>query len=669
MPVKPRIWDYDGTFFRGVKSDCDPSQVPLGYAWMGVNVINIGGTVSCRPGHRCIVTFPRGKLQGATVFKPRLGLDQIVACIDGVMYSSPFPFIKWTLLQNVQMSPDARQIYWVQAVQSANRLDDSFSSAIEVIAPRNVLFFQDGGSTAPGWYDGSSNGHVRDKEFETPIGGPMAWTGDRLWVARGNNVYASDIANPFSFREQVYLGGVQAFTFSGDVTGMVVTPSLEFPQLIVFTQARASIIQANIRDRSTWPTTDNMQVEVFQVGSVGQRGIVSHFGRISWFSDSGFVYFDAATIGKLSARIPIRDNEMMISKLGLNADLSLAAGAAFGQYVLMSLPHEDQFNKHTWCLNNASMETLNDDSGPSWAGYWLGTRPVEWMYGIIAGQERIYHVSTDEDGENRLWESFTPDRLDNGCPITWALYTRGYFGVTSGINQQDKMPGTRMQFKWADISLCGIQQDLDLGVFYAGSLRGAFKPILSKKISVAQGSLSPTDIITATTELFAFKAQTRTVRTQEAAQATDSDTGSCPAEDEKNEDEDFSFQLLVVGQGPATIAWIRAAGQSTEENNDGDPDACEDEPEFNAVRFDGTGVTATDEADLAPELAARVLQKFTSNQTAVVTNQGITEVGVGYAESIISQRAADRVAQIIAVRRGNNEIVKLLPPVISIGLE
>jgi hypothetical protein len=186
---------------------------------------------------------------------------------------------------------------------------------------------------------------------------------------------------------------------------------------------------------------------------------------------------------------------------------------------------------------------------------------------------------------------------------------------------------------------------------------------------VAQGSLSPTDVITATTELFAFKAQTRTVRTQEAAQATDSDTGSCPAEDEKNEDEDFSFQLLVVGQGPATIAWIRAAGQSTEENNDGDPDACEDEPEFNAVRFDGVGVTSTDEADLAAELAARVLQRFTSNQTAVVTNQGITEVGVGHAESIISQRAADRVAQIIAVRRGNNEIVKLLPPIISIGLE
>jgi hypothetical protein len=662
-----RLLDYDGTFFRGVKSDSDPSEVPLGYAWMTMNMLNVGGALSCRPGYRCIVTFPQGKLQGATLFRPAVGLEQIVCCIDGILYAATYPFRQFRLLPNVRMSTTAKQLFWAQTVQSARRTSTDFSATIEVIPPRNVLFFQDGAKTAPGWYDGSDSGHVRDNEFETPAGGPMAWTGDRLWVARGSNVYASDIANPFSFREQVFQGSVQSFPFSREVTALAVTPSLEFPQLIVYTQSNASIIQANIRNRVSWQTTDNMQVEVFQVGCSSQRSLVSHFGRLSWFSESGFVFFDAATVGKLTARIPIRDNEMMVSKSRLNEDLSLVAGAAFGQYIMMSVPHEDVFNKHTWVLNNASLETLSDDSGPSWSGYWMGTRPVEWVYGVIAGSERVYHVSTDEDGENRLWEAFTPDRLDNGCPITWAFYSRGYFGATA---QQKKLPGSDCKFMWADVALCGIAEDLDIGVFYAGGLRGSFKQILGKKISVAQGSLSFNQNIVATSQLFAYKPQSRVVRTEDAnQQSTSLDSGTCHVESEKNENLDLSIQLLVVGHGPATIHWVRAVAQENPEDTSGSGEACVDEKAFNAVRFDGAGGHAEDQVEAMEVLASRAIQHFTSNRTEVVTYQNISEVGVGFAESIVSQRAADRVASIIATKQAENEIGKQLPPILSIGDE
>lgn len=662
-----RLLDYDGTFFRGVKSDSDPSEVPLGYAWMTMNMLNVGGALSCRPGYRCIVTFPQGKLQGATLFRPAVGLEQIVCCIDGILYAATYPFRQFRLLPNVRMSATAKQLFWAQTVQSARRTSTDFSATIEVIPPRNVLFFQDGAKTAPGWYDGSDSGHVRDNEFETPAGGPMAWTGDRLWVARGSNVYASDIANPFSFREQVFQGSVQSFPFSREVTALAVTPSLEFPQLIVYTQSNASIIQANIRNRVSWQTTDNMQVEVFQVGCSSQRSLVSHFGRLSWFSESGFVFFDAATVGKLSARIPIRDNEMMVSKSRLNEDLSLVAGAAFGQYIMMSVPHEDVFNKHTWVLNNASLETLSDDSGPSWSGYWMGTRPVEWVYGVIAGSERVYHVSTDEDGENRLWEAFTPDRLDNGCPITWAFYSRGYFGATA---QQKKLPGADCKFMWADVALCGIAEDLDIGVFYAGGLRGAFKQILGKKISVARGSLSFDQNIVATSQLFAYKPQSRVVRTEDANQQNPAlDSGTCHVESEKNENLDLSIQLLVVGHGPATIHWVRAVAQESPEDTSGNGEACVDEKAFNAVRFDGAGGHAEDQVEAMEVLASRAIQHFTSNRTEVVTYQEISEVGVGFAESIVSQRAADRVASIIATKQAENEIAKQLPPILSIGDE
>lgn len=664
MPPE-RILDFDGTFFRGQKSDCDPGQVPIGYYWGGLNVVNIGGTISCRPGHRCIVKFPQGKLQGCAIFRPKLGLEQILVCIEGIIYVAPWPFKVFRALPNVLMSPSAKQIFWQQATQSARRLTTDLGSATEVINPREVLFIQDGSATAPAWYDGSQSGHIRDNAFETPAGGPMSWVGDRLWVSNGNRVFASDIANPFSFREQIYLGGTSSFNFSGDVTGMTSTPSLEFPQLLVFTETTGSIIQANIRQRALWPDTDNMQREVFQVGTSSQRSITHQFGRLSWFAAQGVVFFDAAVAGKLSARIPIRDNEMQVVKARLHEDLSLVAGAAFGQYTLMSVPSDDIFNKHTWVLNNASLETLSDDSGPSWASTWIGTRPVQWVFGVIAGSERIYHVSTDEDGENRLWESFTPDRLDNGCPILWAAETRGLFGQTS---QTKKVPGSDCQFQFAEFALVGIEEDLDLGVFYAGGTRGGYKQIMGKRISVQRGSLSPDQEITATTQLFAFKPQSRLARTQDAGQVSiTEDSGSCPPESTKNENYDESFQLLIVGHGPAAIRWLRAFAMSSPEDLSGEPNACVNESKFNAVRFDGAGVTSEDFSEAQEALDIAPLARFTANKTAVVTDSGVSAVGVGFSESIVSQDAADRVAEIIAVKLAESEIAQALTPVLSVG--
>lgn len=658
--------DYDGTFFRGAKSDSDPGTIPIGHYYMAINAQNTGGVLSCRPGYRCIVSLPEGKLQGATLFRPKVGLEQMVVAIAGVIYVADYPFSSFRFLTNVQMSPHAKQMFWALTTQSARRLTTDFVSAIEVIPPRNVLFIQDGGLTAPAWYDGSQSGHVRDNQFETPAGGPMVWVGDRLWVAQLDKVFASDIANPFSFREEIYLGGQTAFFFSSDVTAMTKTPSLEFPQLLVFTESDASILQANIRDRSKWPITDNFQREVFQVGATSHRSVVSHFGQLSWFSSSGIMFFDAAAQSKITARLPTRDNEMLLSKVRLSEDLSLVAGAAFGQYLLMSVPADDLFNKHTWVLNNSSLETLSDSSGPSWMGYWLGTRPVEWVYGQIAGAERIYHVSADEDCQNRLWEAFLPERLDNRCPIMWATETRGYFGQTAQVPK--RVPAAKFRMGFVDIALCGVEEELDLGVFYAGGIRGAYKPILAKRISVERGSLKHDQIIIATTELFGFKPQSREERTEDAnQQSVEGETGSCPPESPRTEGIDESFQLLIVGHGPATIRWIRVYGIEEPEQTSGDPDACIDEEQFNAIRFDGAGVKSSNLADIYAHFKADSIRNYKSNKTAVVTQSGFSATGVGSGESIISQSAADRVAMRTAIRQAEIELQQTIPPTLSIG--
>lgn len=661
-----RLIDYDGTFFSGVKSDSDPSQVPQGYSWMAINMINLGGLWSCRPGHRCIITLPDGNLQGATIFRPVDGLEQVVVAIDGAIYVAEWPFKVFRLLNNVQMSPSAKQIFWSQATQSAKRLTKDLGSAIEVIIPREVLFIQDGGNTAAAWYDGANSGHIRGNQFETPSGGPMVWIGDRLWVAQNNKVLASDIANPFSFREQIYLGGAEGFFFSGVVTAMIPLPSVESPQLMVFTDSNGSIIQASIRDRNSWPTVPNFQIEVVKIGATSNRGVVNQYGRLAWFTSSGLVLYDPATSGKLTTRLPIRDNEMLVSKATLDNDLTRVAMGSFGQYLLVSVPAEDVFNKHTWVLNQASLATLTDESGPSWSGYWLGTRPVEWMGGKVAGIERVFHVSADEDGKNRLWESFTNDRLDNGCPIMWGLFTRGYFGQTAAI--QEKPPGSDCRLAWVDVAFAGIDETIDVGVFYAGGAKSAFRQAMAREINVTRGSLDSTQKLTGESRIYAFKPQARTLRTEDVnQQEVDSDVSSCAVESPNLDNIDQSFQLLVVGHGPATIRWIRPFGFTVSEDLSGDSKACEDETGFHAVRFDGVGVVTDTLQEAIEELSVKGLRSFSSVKTAVLTEQGITAVGVGTSKSLVSQKAADRVANTIAIKMAEAELTRDLPKIISVG--
>lgn len=660
----PHIIDIDTTFFSGMKSDCDPAIVPMGGYWSSINTINVGGLLSCRPGYRCITDLPDGKLQGASLFRPRVGLDQMVIVIAGRVYVGEYPFRSFRLLENLLFSPFAKQVFFALAEQSANRLTSDFTSAIELIDTRRILFIQDGGSTAPAWYDGSNSGHLRDDPFGTPIGGPMIWSGDRLWVANGSNVFASDIANPFSFREQVYLGGKTSFTFSGDVTAFAITPSVDTPQLLVFTEMNTSILQSNIRERDLWLVTPDFQREIFRIGCTSHRSVVSHYGSLSWFSQSGFVNFNAATTTYISSYLPQRDNEMMISKRSMSEDLSLVAGAAYGQFLLMSVPSEDSYNKHTWCLNGAAFQTLNDASQPSWNSVWLGTRPVQWVYGDIVGEERIYHVSFDEDGTNRLWEAFLPERLDNGCPIMWAVQTRGYFGPTSG-----KKPATMpCRLNFLEVALTAIEETLDVAIFWAGSQRGAYKRCMTKQLSVARGSLDCDVTITAQDDLFSFKPQSRRYRSEEATlQLDDTDTMSCPVEDRAIENRDDSFQALIVGHGPATIRWIKAFASPEPEENDPGEAPCEDEKPFNGSRYDG--VLASD--DTLPEVVQRLDEfhedHFTSHKTATVTGFGLTATGVGNSESVVSQEAADRVAECIAEHQAEFEILRNTPPDLSLG--
>lgn len=661
-----RLLDMDSSWPSGVRSDTDPAQLPNGYAWQAINMTNLGGLWSCRPGYKCWATLPDGNLQGGAIFRPLVGSEIALAAVDGIIYSSVWPFTTFVKVPNIQMSPSAQTVFFEQTSQSAERLTQDLGSAIKVIPNRPVMFIQDGALSAPGWFDGANSGQLRGNLYETPSGGPMVWVGDRLWVAFDDELVASDISNPFSFRENVYLGGQSSLRFRSTITAMARTPAIEAPQLMVLTDLDGSIVQANIRDRALWPTTLNFQEQIVQVGCLGSRAIASHFGQLIWFSPAGVVFFDPATSGKITTRLPTRDVEMLEDKIRLSDDLSSAAIGIFGQFIMISLPSEDTYNRTTWVINHASFTSMSDDSGPAWNGYWLGTRPVAWMYGMVGGTERAFHVSHDEDGKNRLWETFQTNRLDNGCPITWALFTRGYFGQTSAI--QAKPPGSKCRLKWVDVALSAIEEDLDLGVFYAGGMSGAFKPTFISKLTAERGSLAFDQEITADTKIFSFKPQSRTIRTQDADEQVSAQSGSCPVEKDDIDNIDTNFQLLISGHGPATIRWIRPVAFMVNEDLSGNAKACEDEDGKRAVRYDGDAVKAADYSELVAALEAAPENFFQAVATATLEQNGFVATGAGFADSIVSQRAADRVANIIAVKLAEQDLSCIQPPSYSVGL-
>jgi hypothetical protein len=241
------IRDYDTKWVNGAHSQEDPGSLGVGAFWMALNMLSVGGVLSCRPGYRCLVSLPEGNLQGAHIFRPRTGLEQMLVVISGFAYVAEYPFTEFRALTSLRFSPTARQVWFSGSCdQAARRLTGYFDSAIEVLdPPRRVVIIQDGLS-APAYWDGSTADHIRDRRWETPIGGPMAWVGDRLWVSNGNRVFASDIANPFSFREQVYLGGAGSFSLPGSITAMAKTPDVTAPQLLVFTESSCTQIAANV---------------------------------------------------------------------------------------------------------------------------------------------------------------------------------------------------------------------------------------------------------------------------------------------------------------------------------------------------------------------------------------------------------------------------------------
>lgn len=654
-----KIQEGDGIFIGGQNSDLNPIFLQPSQYFRGMNVVNRGGRIQCRPGYRCLAAWPEGILQGFTMFRPRVGESVLVFVISGRVYTSVYPFAEYRQLEDVQLSDIAPRVYFAQGTQALQRNEDGSTSLID---PKNVLVIQDGGFSSAVTFDGTTAQHSRG-EGAIPIGGPMAWSGDRLWVARRNEVFASDLADPTTFTESGYITTAASFLFRSEVTSLYpMNSGASVAQLLVFTRDNTSMLQSGIRQRSQWVAVQDFQREVLpNIGCVAERSVVAHGGYLWWFSRYGLVSFDSASQAFVTSAIPYLDQQMSASKTFLSPDLSSVASCVHENYLLISVPHAHEHNDHTWVLDSSPIPT--GGANPAWNSFWTGTRPCQWFTGLVMGRERVLYASPDSDGVNRLWEAFTPDRLDNGCPITWWAELRAVAGGS---------PVKFKEFRYADVTLSELRGEVDVAVFWAGANRGKYKRIMTRKIRAARGMLTRDRQLTVETRMFALKSQSRVLRTADARQQSpEEDLSSCGIEAPYQEFKDDAVQLLIVGSGPGAVASTLLYFSDADRLDDAGK--CEDdETTTGFVRFDGAAVSAgnLDEAQTTFEAASRTEPElYTASRAVTVSAEGFTEVGVGEHTTPISMSCAEKVANCIARRIASHALEDILPFRVSQGKE
>lgn len=605
----------------GVDSYSLPYRLDEGEVVMAMNCQVRGGMIRTRPGSETLFNMPAGLLQGATLFRPASGIAHIVFAVNGRIYVSQYPFTDYRRLDNLQFSVISPQMAWATCLKTTDY--NSQGELIFLDNPYSVLVMQDGLTRAAYW-DGTVARHLDPtpsyaevsppNRDETPLGLWMCWSNNRLWVSRGNQIFASDIGNPLKFTETQYLNEGRAFYLPGNCTG--ITEISEQQGILCFTAETGTSIKSSVQNRADWLTTPDFQKTILtNVGCVAPRSIVNQYGLTWWYSAKGLINLNDALRINITSRLDIQDNEMFYTKSNMSYRLQGVCGTYYENMLLESVPNGDKLNTHTMVLDQAPFEgNVN-----AWCGFWTGWRPVEFCRGVVDGEERCFFASVDFDGRNRMWEMFTSDHTDNGQPITcWAEFREELFGDRD-----------YKRWRYAELELRDTYGDVYVMAAVAG-LRGAFQPIMRKKIVATEGQVYADQEYGYQAHLLAgSRPQTRILKTNEDNKATECNN-AC-VESQKSGLIDKGFTLLLSWSGVLGISAYRSFAQYDPSPIQG---GCElDETSPNLINEQGCGAKS-----LFTEKES--FETFESTQT-------YTKGDISYTvttQSLISQGDADNRA-------------------------
>lgn len=537
-----RLYDGGIQFLLGVNSNLDPQFLNPNQVSWAINTVNKGGILDTRPGYQSLFRLPDGKAQGLTIFTPTGGLTALVMAVNGRIYVSSFPFTTYTQLAGISFDPSVDFIVFKEAIVA--------NSPSGLVEPRAVLMMQDGRSR-PAYYDGFTARHLNPggSNQETVQGLWMEWIGNRLWVARGRQLFASDIFDPLHFTENTYLAiGGSLNAMDGDViTGLARTADSR--SLLVFTIHNTTIVRAGITDRSTWKTTPDFISLLFPgVGCAAGKSIFYHNGELWWWSVEGGRRFTQVGSSILSSQNGVSSIEMKRSFENVSQNVqSRVVGFSFGSFLGYSVPSGDVYNRHTWVLDTSTNSQLSSNSPFAWQGVWMGTRPVEWATANIGGVERSFYISQDYCGI-RLWEAFKKERTDNGGRIFCSI-------EFPGLNYKE--PTAFKKFLYSEYHLARLAGDVSITADYRGEW-GCWKRIAD--INLCASECFPELNCNPNASIMT---QNRYFKTEEANHACFSEEGTY------SEDISIFFQNRIRWYGKNAVRAVKSNAQQFQESSTG----------------------------------------------------------------------------------------------------
>lgn len=580
----------DGQYVGGVDSFLYPTDLAQGtYAW-GVNVTNRGGIVQTRPGKRLVVSFCGHRAQGAYWVRTMDDRHFKLVAIDGNVFWAPFPFSRgtWQQLPGVKFSPTAQWIYFQNTEQAIQYDSSNFITLLP--NPKNVVFMQDGVSQ-PCYWDVGAQGATPD-QFSSGIvddnyvtgsprkplmtGTAMLWQDNRLWVAVGPLVYASDLLYGASFQEETYLAEQTGFRFPRPVVNMFPAP---VQGIQVYTQSSMHSLASFVQDRTQWQTTEGFQSDVnLEIGLVGPFAYGLLHGMPWLMTHRGIISYDRALTTNLTTVILTADGEMARSKNLLAPDVTGTVLGTWENILLVSVPASAIQNRHTWVLDAGIAEKLNNTAGLCWTGIWVGTFPVQYTSPIINGTQHNYELSYSggflalNAGESpssqpetnlalqaniHLWENFVPNQMD-GCEteVNCSFETKAFTLTTDDY----------YRFVFAEFMLVNLKGVVPVQVYVAG-LAGNYQKLFETTL---RADVGPWGNPSTTTMLYYvaagqstvfenYRRQVRHMRTKEYV-VNDSDNpsdGAACIEIGRPDGIDKAFQLMIQWQGRLGIRMIK----------------------------------------------------------------------------------------------------------------
>jgi hypothetical protein len=359
-------------------------------------------------------------------------------------------------------------------------------------------FLVQDGQSAPIIFDGASARRSNIFNNEVPVGTAMAYGNGRLAVVvdrnqvQAGNITTNLFQSELQFTETTYLSGGGSFFFPQGVAALSFLPvnntDTGLGSLIVFGNRFVNSLRLDITARELWDQIPGFeQVILPRIGAAGQQCITGVNQDIYWRDTNGNIWslrsaqWDALSPGNA----PVSREVARVVDYETSPLIQYSSGIFFdNRLMFLASPFMNIYGNPSFgdiiSLDAAALATMRGKAPPAYDGVAEGLNFTTIVEGEIDNQDRAFVVSTDDDGENRLWEIVPAAEND-----AWYMSTgsSNAYTATAAMEQQSVtsyletrrydfgMPGIRKQIVRVDLWPTQIQDGVTITVYWRADNR------------------------------------------------------------------------------------------------------------------------------------------------------------------------------------------------------